>query len=676
LGSSANTEAFRLELQKGFVVSDVFNRNGQIRFLQRESNGKVLVEFIADRKSLEANEFWIQSKRNVTSNATAPIAESAATSAGTWQMIPWLALPSSFSTDQNIEIAASERTAIQLADSNGSVLVGKGVNQAVANLAITALDARDQSDRASMLRIIVRNKPLLGELVLSASPNAKEIVLQGHIKQDVESRPAFILQIPAVLKERLQSDLKLQTIPCPDSTLGWVQVMMPNRTPMQPELESFSIRLSLPSEAPFEAWEMLSKIRTLSADEIVVFAAASAELLAQKPRDWEIVSDMERQRLLDSFTIDPLDAILETRNQFPDTQSELARAEDGIGPLRIRQALYSLFSATVPGKPDDVATLLESRLWIAGDAMPRSKNTKLEWVFDGKTNPVSVCVDGRPLAYELDGNRLRCEFHHAGLCAEVVLTTSHERNPADESRIDAPQLQSAAVESKILLSNSANRRLHLQGEEIPSETKDAAIASLARTCLQLFSDSVRQQHATVTATRVGSAWNSWQQYWNQRVSDYLHAWAHEPNSIRKRDSGADFGETVLAWHELRKKYRFQSNVFSPSQQPAQTLSSLEPRADLVSMWTRQLEDPRRWMSMLSCLLIVTFVTSMQDWFVKLRERRPWWCLMALGAGAWGITGSAIPFLVLGAIGMVVMIDSYWIFTERLRRIGLLGPRSL
>jgi hypothetical protein len=445
---------------------------------------------------------------------------------------------------------------------------------------------------------------------------------------------------------------------------------------LQPERELVSIRLSLPSEAPFEAWEMLSKIRTLSSDEITMFAVASPELVAQKPRDWEIVSDMERQRLLEFFAIDPLDAILESRNQFPGVNTESARVKEAVGPLRVRQALYSVASATVPGGQDHIATLLESRLWIAGDAMPRSTNTKLEWELEDRTKALSICVDGRSLAFEEIGNRVRCEFHHAGLCAEVVLTTSHERNPIDARLIDAPQLQFAEVESRAFVSNEASFRLQERGEEISPATEEATVAALSRTCLQLFSDTLGQQRVAVSASHVGSAWNGWQQYWSQRVSDYLYRWATMPNALNISGEGADYGETVFAWHELRKKYRLSHVPFPSPHRPDQRTVAMGNNAEPSSAWTSQLGNSMRWISMFLCIMFLAFVAWMQGSLARLQARRPWWCLMALGAAAWLITGSAIPFLVLGTIGMVVLIDSYWIFTGRLRRIGLLGPRSL
>ncbi|MFY7874887.1 MAG: hypothetical protein ACOVQM_05535, partial [Pirellula sp.] len=128
LGGISDSDLLTVELPTGFRPVDVTNRTGSVRFLQSENQGRIQLQLLAERRSLELNELMIQATRETNSYGNVsgqPLVKSGE--------VPWLKLPSSIIVEQSIDLSVSDQLRVQL-DSSAESILGKGGAQSVAAL--------------------------------------------------------------------------------------------------------------------------------------------------------------------------------------------------------------------------------------------------------------------------------------------------------------------------------------------------------------------------------------------------------------------------------------------------------------------------------------------------------------------------------------------------------------
>lgn len=128
LGGISDSDLLTVELPTGFRPVDVTNRTGSVRFLQSENQGRIQLQLLAERRSLELNELMIQATRETNSYGSVsgqPLVKSGE--------VPWLKLPSSIIVEQSIDLSVSDQLRVQL-DTSTESIQGKGGAQSVAAL--------------------------------------------------------------------------------------------------------------------------------------------------------------------------------------------------------------------------------------------------------------------------------------------------------------------------------------------------------------------------------------------------------------------------------------------------------------------------------------------------------------------------------------------------------------
>ena len=664
LGGSSITESLHVDLPPDFIVTDVYNRTGPIRFLQRPLNGRLRLQLLADRKSLELSDMWIQAKRPAGPQADEYQPVSVLNSAVDWQEIPWLNFPASINCDSTLEIIASDQIGLRIDQTGQDVLLGKGSNQSIASLTRTANDVRSNPMIKSRYQLVRRSKQVSGNLVLSTAfhedLSANEIELRANLVHSIESRPAFVIEVPTVLKDRWQSDHRINPIPCPDSGKAWLQVILPETTAPTLTPCSILVQFDPPYDESVEPLELMSQVHALDLNSIATYFVVTKGK-SSLPFEFHSVSTSTRDLLLQQFQIDAESEILEHSGHG--TTSSRAKSIS-THPMVAKPRIVALHQVLAQSQSSlgTSKAILESRYWIDPESTRQSSNFELEWELEPDVEFLSARIDGKPVNYSVSNSRAICPVVSIGLCTEVVIATLHQTHEGVNGikTIDAPHLVSHSPDSTVFVNDDLGVLLRI-GKTIhtPIESR-RSIGTIAEKWLSLFARSYDSIESNIRNAAYGSDLDRWQNYWNQQSFAYLQQWSQ---TLDAKDSAA-YSAAVEEWHRIRSN---DTNLVATANTNALYLAT----EVIASAKTVRSE---RWYSLIGCLLILASLVLLSNWFATATVQRPWWSLLALGLFVWLFSGSLIPALVLGTIGLVVLMDSYLIFSERLRRIGLRGLR--
>jgi len=306
--------------------------------------------------------------------------------------------------------------------------------------------------------------------------------------------------------------------------------------------------------------------------------------------------------------------------------------------------------------------LLESQYWLAENEGHVSKQSELEWQITDAVEALSVEVNNQLVPFRQEGNRVRCASIPSGLCSDLRVFSKHEVQTTGKKNtsVDAPQLIGFIQQKAPLLISDSLVGVYLGGVAIPSTKKSDAIGDIARNCLDVLEKS-KWFWPKLDRIEPGSDFDDWRKHWSRKSLTYLEDWS---NTVGTMDQPA-FSAAVAKWHSLEPILRkpspriFDAEVFVP--ESGLNLLSARPQ-------------PSPWLSFFGCLLIVGAVTWLTPTIGSLLVDRPWWSYLILGLFAWLVTGSILPTLILGTVGLVGALDCYWMVTSRLRRNAIRGLR--
>ena len=652
LPGSSVSEPLVIELQDDFVVTELSNRSGPIRYLLNRSNGKIQIQVLAERKSLEVSDLLLQAKR-------ADSAHWQSDAAGKWFELPWLNLPSTVNSDQTLEIVANEITAFRLESEPGWIF-GKGQNTSALNLAKSYADIHASALASSRYQVIHRDNPLVGKLSLKQVMgfNSREIELSAHFIRSVASRPSFAIEIPGSLKDRWQSESRITTIPCPDPNKAWLQVHLPEPSTNE-------------TETPVE-----SLIR-----------------FSPRPEDWTVDSDWanrihavdERIPTLRSEAADDVPSAQGEKNLS--TSSGLGNERSSSRRSATRIVLSVLDDHFMPNRSNR-NILLRSQYWISEDWIEDSKGTlnearELEWTLGPGVEVLAIEVNGRLTEFQQDDRSLQFATIPLGVCDDIRVYSKHPVDGAADrtSIINAPELFGVEQGDEIQwLGNSNSSKIEIQvGSKRIVETKnDSDFEKIAVTCLR-FLELSQQRWPNAVQLEPSSVLANWRKHWGAQASTYLREWS---DKVQPEQQLA-FAQAIEQWHSLvplaERRMRSKSDVGLFFSVPKTDIQRADKDDRTVSHGSKTSSEGTngvgKWISMLGCLIILASVVFAVPSYSGRLADRPWWSLLFLGLFAWIVFGSVLPALVLGSLGLIVAIDSYGMVTARLRRNGIRGLRS-
>ncbi len=628
-GSSQTSEPLVLELPDDYQVTEVYNRNGPIRFLQSKANGKIKLQVLADRKFLEVSDLWIQARRQVESaeNANEP----------QWRSPPWIDLPTSVSSDQMLEMQATERIALNL-ESEQTVLYGKGLSVPLYVQQRSTSEPQANGTDAPRFKILHRELPLTGtlQLKLDSTATPKEIEVKAELTRSVTSRPFFVLEVPYTLKDRWQSEARIVPIPCPDENTAWLQVHLPEPAP-NVDLSPVTaiVRFSLRQDDSAAGLDSLTRIRALDTDRIP-------------------------KKLIDSATEHDTRNVLVREDKTKTDSIEDTRPD--IGPS-IAMSIFHVRDENFMPTQTKRFVLLESQFWLTETLEHTAKDNELVWEMADAVEVLSVEMDNKPIPFRQEGDRVRCAWIPSGLCSDVRVFSKHEVRSTRKEKVhvEAPQLNGNLQQSAPLLLQDSEVAVSIRGVPIPSTDFSDAIGDLTHTCLDVLEKSKRSW-PKLGKIEPGSDFDDWRTHWSQKSHGYMEDWASTVDSIEPKA----FGDAVTKWHSLKSLMGTQKAIGKSEVERQVSKSELNPQSSE--------SQPTLWYSFFGCMIIVGAVTWLTPLIGTFLRNRPWWCYMILGLFAWLITGSLLPTLVMGTIGLVVAADCYWMVISRLRRSELRGLR--
>ncbi|HUP80071.1 MAG TPA: hypothetical protein VM260_16070, partial [Pirellula sp.] len=257
-GGSSTSETLFVDLPVDFLVTELYhrNRNEPIPFLQKKSNGKLQLQILAERKSLD--ELLIQAKRQTGG-------DSGSSHNKEWQALPWIELPGNINSDQTMEILASEFVAVRL-ESEPSLFFGKGPSVPVLNLAKSFSDIHSNTLASSRYQLIDRDSPVAGKLTvkLNSKFSSRDIEVLGELSMSVSSRPNLVIEVPVSLRDNWQSESRINVIPCNDLDKAWLQVHLPEPTSQESETQvTTRVRFMPSADDPISDLELANRIHTL-----------------------------------------------------------------------------------------------------------------------------------------------------------------------------------------------------------------------------------------------------------------------------------------------------------------------------------------------------------------------------------------------------------------------------
>ena len=630
LGGNANSEPLVVEIPRDFIVAEVYNRNGQIRFLQHDTPGSGQVQVLSDRKTLELSGLWIEAKRDRNRFAEQSLDRSEA--------FPWIGLANGISSEQTMEVSASELVALHL-DYASVVVVGKGVGVPILNLARSSQEIQSNTLASSRYLKIVRNKPLQGSLrwgTAKSDGGIHGIAMVGTFSHSVASSPYFVLEVPVALKERWQTDLRMEFLACPETNKAWVQVFLPQTLAIQETSDSFTLFFVPESEAHGYQTEWANATRALDNDTIVTVLSEPSS---------------------------------GNQAEF----AGIATPRDSKPPIaRVATCLYRVLDSrpmqpNTSGSSGGVEVVLATSVWMEDTGDLQGPSETLEWQVKDEVEVLSMAVDGEWVSFQREGQVLKCLLSRAGLCSEIQIFTKHSFLENEPRLLHAPSLRDFNASSSLFVSDDTNHTLSVAGHELASSSAEVSNALLAKKFLGVF---VRSVEGRPNPSRVenGSLWDRWQNHWHRQSYRYLSAWTQTATA----EEQSSLSEGVRQWHALRNSMRNEGTpVKSSYRLPPpfhQDLAASTPMVKVEWSWWA--------LSLAGCLLtLLSLAVVVGTWGAAL-EHRPWWYLLVLGAFVWMFSGSLLPALVLSLFGLVVLLDSYWLTIERLRRSGTHGQRSL
>lgn len=683
LGGNSASDAISFDLESGFAVTEVYNRTGPIRFLQQQLNGKVHVHLLVDRKPAGTSDLWVQARRALPANAR-PVRNVAADvdTAALWNAIPWPMLAPGINSEQTLEVLASEDSALLLDPTTNVPVVGKGLSQPLTVLTRSSMDSRESSGPTQVYQHFRRNDKVEGQLLLSYDVSTKEVLLQGRLNQNLYTRPSFVLQVPVLLKDRWFSDSRIVSLQCPDPNIAWIQVHLAENPSEQKNMSSISIRFSLPSEASLSEFELLSKIHALNSDEIAARIVRPNDSAQDIPGSWQVASSEISQQLVGEFGLASNTVILERTGSEEMRKPDLfVRDRSGVPAvsLSVHRLATSESDLDLDFHANDL--LLESRYLLPGNAPLQSSATLMAWELPDGLTVAKISVDGQQIPFDVQGNRLSAEFVQAGLCSEILVQTRHRISMNSESRsiVNTPTLLG---EEKLTLFVESNTEVDWisRGQPVPLVLASVSKRVIAEEFLSLLGKSLELSRNQVRNNVYGSDWDRWHLYWNQRSYDCLLEWSRVSTAAEQNA----FGSAVQRWHSQQVS---GTTAQVPNVTRIESLSASVRSTDLdrktkaaseINQVSSIEANPlgNRWISLGACLVMLLAMYELRQPLSSLLVHRPWWCLLGLGGLAWMMTGSLLPALVLGVIGLAALVDCYALISERLRRSGLHGLRSL
>ena len=670
-GGGSNSETLHLDLPSNFVVTDVTNRSGPFRFLQRTLNGKLRLQILTDRKSLEISDILIKAKRVDPASSNGSYSRSGRSEfSNDWLEVPWLNLPASINYDQSLDIFASEYVGLRLDPTGSEILLGKGANQSIKFMTINANELRSNITSTSHCQLVRRSKPLKGNFVLIANKDnglkGTEFELKGSLRHSIESKPSVVLEVPSSFKDRWDSELRIVSMPCPVANRAWLQVFLPETLSEVESGSALSIRF-VPTEVDSaDEFELMSQVRAVDDDTIATYY--TAKRTDNVPLEWRPVTSTTPEPLREQFGIDSEFEIFEKDGFGRKTNRNMA---DGITPPAhpaIAQSVYQVLAPTQHLNMETSKVLLESRYWIDREAATRSSVAEWEWQLDETVDVLSVCVDGHAVGYSVSDSRVKCSIVPMGVCSEIVITTLHQAADGlrDDKNLHAPHLLSHPIEAEIFVCNDPDIGLRVGGIALTAVDWNIGIETLSEAWLAMFHRSL-ESNVGVKVAAPDSDLDRWQKHWNQRAFEYLQQWADTPGS----QNPISYGKAVEEWHQIRSIAKTKLTAWESSSLVfTDTIHSVP---SVTSSTQKGFVNPL--VAGIGCLLVLGGLVLVPSWFGAILFDRPWWCLLGLGFFIWLFSGSVLPALILGTIGLVVSADSYLIFSERLRRNGLRGQRS-
>ncbi len=611
LPGRSTSDTLIVDLPSDFLVTDLRNRNGPIRYLQSKSNGKLHLQVLAERRTLEDSDLWIQATRQGTHLADTVVKEN-------WLEFPWVALPTSVDSDQTMEIIASEHVAFRL-ESEPRPVFGKGLKVPILKLARPYSDLLLNTSAVSRYQLIQRKDPLIGKLTVKRNSDSlqRELEVVGELSTTTFSRPYYILEVPASLKDRWQSELRIKVVPFPDSNKAWLQIPIPEPSTLDAKNEVSNIIRFIPrSDESLSDLQLISRIHALDRN-----------LIPTHPIDSRVQDAKDEHTTKESFITTCI--------------------------LRIRD---SNFWET----PTTRCVLLESQYWIEETEGSHTANQELEWHVGDDVDVISIQINGKQSVFRKYGPRIICPLTQTGLCSDVHVFSKH-KTPTNSNvpiRIDAPELKSNSLSEDMLVIDTPQIDVFSFGRPLATTMEPDAIQAITESCL------VKMERSTAlwpNSDRIdlGSELDQWKKHWATNAYQYLHEWSKTTNAGQQEA----FGRAVARWHSLQTHVRTKFCI-TAHQERESTKATAEGSLK------------NKWYSLSGCLLILLTIYCLAPTFGTVLFQRPWWSLLSMGLFAWLVCGSVLPALFLGSIGLVVAVDSYWLLTSQLRRIGTRGQRSL
>jgi hypothetical protein len=710
LGSNSTSKTLKVDLPSAFTVTEIYNKNGPIRFLQHAVGDRQQLQLLVDRRSLELNDTWIKAVRTTTglgepnkspeSNGPTILEES--------NVVPWINFPSNISLDQMLELTASENMAIQFNESKEPV-IGKGIAQSIVSMSRNAFNDRITGSLTTTYQRVVRSAPLQGKMLLHQTKSAEslntDLLLLGKLTQSVQSYPWLVTELPAEWKDRVQSEFRTSLLPCPRSDRVWLRIQIP----VNARNDSGTIALGRIEVRPDEIAKdskLFSKVRALDASNLETYftngslARDEPQIRSADPsRDgWQTVESSLASQIAVEFGFDQETRLFKSVDTNTASIDRAPSTSVDNAPMELRFVAHRLLNVpnhrndhTTDSKSNDETVLLVSNYGFKPIDDSLASHT-LTWSLANQTNvtDASIRINGAPTKCALSGNQIQCDFPPTALPISVELTTTH-RMVSIANRIKTihlPLFSQPSTIPSVILNSEKNIEYMLDGQkQFAIDARDFA-DTIAKQSVQLLDETVVAYAPRLSFCAAGSEWETWLSYWSLSSYDNLQQCItrHSSDWTKDTEPHEQLANAIRAWHRIKPlsqstldenarrafngRIQFAMNSINRNLDRSLDVSNASATKTPVKFDVQT----QKTASLLMGLSLVIGTCVVVSNFSKPLLRRPWYALSLLGVLVWIATGSIAFAFSLGLVGLILALDSYWVTSVRPRRSGTRGLR--
>jgi hypothetical protein len=633
---ASNRKHLVLSIPSRYTVAEVLFRNTPLIHTEWSVGDRRFIQVLIDREVGDVSDLVIVGEQDISQLNTLSSA------------FPYVEAEELTIAEQFVEIFADPvwrlRLPIQTDPSDHMGLRGRGIGKPLISM---SLPDPTESESIQLDRMKgAWNGPLTAG-ILAASESELRWELRLQATDSIDAKPSIVVSLPHDMSRDWTSKASIRELPSLDPTRRWIQIQ-PDWSNGESDC-SFAIEwMGDPKAFRDRSWINRIRFESEPGLECQLNQDTVSEIFAEQSDEHSAIAS----GLEGSASTDP----------------SLCRG------LEVHRLQID------PQNPNRVCSY--SSWWIDPATWHGKTINTLEWELPLSARIRWVSVNGQGVAWKLDRTRLLIDLPLLAIPIRIDLWSDHDtatENGRGQQAI--PTLirgDSGCPAQGWLIAEGRISRLDGQMPDPPVDPGLSLRREICRGNLDILNALVRLRSEIEQSTESQTTtWYRWWDHLKQETRSLLIDWATDtefPDSEAYQAMSASY----LGLSSVSEDKRFFSRDLLNEKWHDGVDASLcrQVLDQSIAGRMESVGDPQ-WTRILAAFSMGCIVILVPWIWRILREpmrRRAWWSLTLIGVGAWLLTGSWFPALILISMGLFLAIDSYWILNGRFRQTGTPAPR--